>query len=181
MAPLIWCHGAGRELELPLALSSFRVAFKAIILKGTCLEVQLQRYREISNLPATGVSNMPFKEQHLKQLRAQCLVFLAFRNCLMPKKLHLEIALGNFSPKEDGPSKELIDNKEKELYINDQSNIPEGTMLFDRQNDVRQSEIVRQGTTSTGAVPEAIFLKESKGPNIIREMAESQEFLPMGS
>ncbi|KAF5931219.1 hypothetical protein HYC85_032092 [Camellia sinensis] len=28
---------------------------------------------------APGVSNMPFKEQHLKQLRAQCLIFLAFR------------------------------------------------------------------------------------------------------
>ncbi|KAM7497227.1 hypothetical protein LguiA_021641 [Lonicera macranthoides] len=27
----------------------------------------------------TAVSSMPFKEQHLKQLRAQCLVFLAFR------------------------------------------------------------------------------------------------------
>jgi len=29
-----------------------------------------------------SVSNMPFKEHHLKQLRAQCLVFLAFR-CIL--------------------------------------------------------------------------------------------------
>ena len=71
----------------------------------------------------TGKPAMPFKEQQLKQLRAQCLVFLAFRqtvlllpfgfekndlndifdvklccsmcrNGLAPKKLHLEIALG---------------------------------------------------------------------------------------
>ncbi|CAL4992621.1 unnamed protein product [Urochloa decumbens] len=35
-----------------------------------------------------------FREQQLKQLRAQCLVFLAFRNNLEPKKKHLEIALG---------------------------------------------------------------------------------------
>ncbi|CAO2149234.1 unnamed protein product [Urochloa humidicola] len=35
-----------------------------------------------------------FGEQQLKQLRAQCLVFLAFRNNLEPKKKHLEIALG---------------------------------------------------------------------------------------
>ncbi|KAF5187197.1 chromatin structure-remodeling complex protein SYD isoform X2, partial [Thalictrum thalictroides] len=40
-------------------------------------------------------STMPFREQHLKQLRAQCLVFLAFRNGLVPRKLHLEIALGD--------------------------------------------------------------------------------------
>ncbi|KAG2562658.1 hypothetical protein PVAP13_8KG249805, partial [Panicum virgatum] len=35
-----------------------------------------------------------FTEQQLKQLRAQCLVFLAFRNNMMPQKKHLEIALG---------------------------------------------------------------------------------------
>ena len=29
---------------------------------------------------ASASSNMPFKEHHLKQLRAQCLVFLAFRH-----------------------------------------------------------------------------------------------------
>ncbi|KAM3060846.1 hypothetical protein ACUV84_003977 [Puccinellia chinampoensis] len=35
-----------------------------------------------------------FTQQQLKQLRAQCLVFLAFRNQLEPRKVHLEIALG---------------------------------------------------------------------------------------
>ncbi|KAG2558202.1 uncharacterized protein LOC120686198 isoform X2 [Panicum virgatum] len=35
-----------------------------------------------------------FTEQQLKQLRAQCLVFLAFRNNMMSQKKHLEIALG---------------------------------------------------------------------------------------
>ncbi|RLM70212.1 chromatin structure-remodeling complex protein SYD-like [Panicum miliaceum] len=35
-----------------------------------------------------------FTEQQLKQLRAQCLVILAFRNNMMPQKKHLEIALG---------------------------------------------------------------------------------------
>ncbi|CAL4980760.1 unnamed protein product [Urochloa decumbens] len=39
-----------------------------------------------------------FAEQQLKQLRAQCLVFLAFRNNLEPKKKHLEIALGECPP-----------------------------------------------------------------------------------
>ncbi|KAI4317659.1 hypothetical protein L6164_025510 [Bauhinia variegata] len=52
----------------------------------------------VSGSPAS--SAMPFKEQQLKQLRAQCLVFLAFRNGLAPKKLHLEIALGTTFPRE---------------------------------------------------------------------------------
>uniref|UniRef100_A0ACD5X589 Uncharacterized protein n=1 Tax=Avena sativa TaxID=4498 RepID=A0ACD5X589_AVESA len=35
-----------------------------------------------------------FTQPQVKQLRAQCLVFLAFRNQLEPRKVHLEIALG---------------------------------------------------------------------------------------
>ncbi|KAG7018651.1 Chromatin structure-remodeling complex protein SYD, partial [Cucurbita argyrosperma subsp. argyrosperma] len=67
----------------------------------------------VSQVPTSSQSRLPFKEQQLKQLRAQCLVFLAFRlpillnlqiqNGLMPKKLHLEIALGNNFPKEACP------------------------------------------------------------------------------
>ncbi|KAI7726311.1 hypothetical protein M8C21_012286, partial [Ambrosia artemisiifolia] len=76
--------------------------------------LQNEASRDAGKLPALQASSagpsMPFKEHHLKQLRAQCLVFLAFsyntpfstyRNNLMPKKLHLEIALGNVFPKED--------------------------------------------------------------------------------
>ncbi|KAG0530216.1 hypothetical protein BDA96_05G166400 [Sorghum bicolor] len=39
-------------------------------------------------------SSPTFTEQQLKQLRAQCLVFLAVRNNMQPTKKHLEIALG---------------------------------------------------------------------------------------
>ncbi|KAL1334752.1 hypothetical protein AAHE18_11G199900 [Arachis hypogaea] len=46
----------------------------------------------------------PFEEQQLKQLRAQCLVYLAFRNRMVPKKLHLEIALGTTSSREGNTS-----------------------------------------------------------------------------
>ncbi|KAL6966430.1 hypothetical protein U1Q18_032209 [Sarracenia purpurea var. burkii] len=130
---------------------------------------------------AAGVSNLPFKEQHLKQLRAQCLVFLAFRNGMMPKKLHLEIALGNFLPKEDGPSKELIDRKGKELSLNDPSNIPEDTMPFGRLNNGRETEIVPQGPSSSGILTEANSSKESEDPNMIQEIAESHAFLMKGS
>ncbi|CAO2144427.1 unnamed protein product [Urochloa humidicola] len=45
-----------------------------------------------SSRPSTA--GAAFAEQQLKQLRAQCLVFLAFRNNLQPRKKHLEIALG---------------------------------------------------------------------------------------
>ncbi|KAK9757316.1 hypothetical protein RND81_01G155700 [Saponaria officinalis] len=68
---------------------------------------------------ASPTTNMPFKEHHLKQLRAQCLVFLAFRNGLPPKRLHLEIALGNILVQEgtsgsvDGAENELMPDKGK--------------------------------------------------------------------
>uniref|UniRef100_A0A6N2N9J3 QLQ domain-containing protein n=1 Tax=Salix viminalis TaxID=40686 RepID=A0A6N2N9J3_SALVM len=59
--------------------------------------------RDVGKSPVSQgcvLSGMPFNEQQLRQLRAQCLVFLAFRNSLLPKKLHLDIALGNVFPKE---------------------------------------------------------------------------------
>lgn len=85
--------------------------------------------------PQTSASlNMPFKEHHLKQLRAQCLVFLAFRNNLLPRKLHLEIALGGNYPKEDGNAdgtkRELKDSRE-EPGINHESG-----GMFSRANDI---------------------------------------------
>ncbi|XVE82038.1 hypothetical protein DITRI_Ditri15bG0114600 [Diplodiscus trichospermus] len=113
------------------------------------------------------ISGMPFKEQQLKQLRAQCLVFLAFRNGLMPKKLHLEIALGNTFPKEDGPRKEPNDHRAKAQISNEPSSISEVAMSFGRMNNAPSS------ATSTGRFPEAASLskeaeklkmEESNGP-----------------
>lgn len=46
--------------------------------------------------------NMPFNDYQLKQLRAQCLVFLAFRNKFPPKRLHLAVALDNSHAKNKG-------------------------------------------------------------------------------
>ncbi|XP_022760477.1 chromatin structure-remodeling complex protein SYD-like isoform X2 [Durio zibethinus] len=100
------------------------------------------------------ISGMPFKEQHLKQLRAQCLVFLAFRNGLMPKKLHLEIALGNIFPKEDGPRKELNDHRGKAQTSNEPSSISEVAMPFGRMTNAPS------GSTSTGRFPEADSLSK---------------------
>nr|KJB33147.1 hypothetical protein B456_006G257000 [Gossypium raimondii] len=112
-------------------------------------------------------SGMPFKEQQLKQLRAQCLVFLAFRNGLMPKKLHLEIALGNIFPKEDGPHKELNEYGGKSQTSNEPGSISEVAMPFGRMNNTPP------GFTSTGRFPEAdslskeaetLKVEESNGP-----------------
>ncbi|XVE65684.1 hypothetical protein DITRI_Ditri08aG0019500 [Diplodiscus trichospermus] len=80
-------------------------------------------------------SGMPFKEQQLKQLRAQCLVFLAFRNGLMPKKLHLEIALENIVPKEDGPSKELNNHRGRAQTSIEWSSASEVAMPFETMNN----------------------------------------------
>ncbi|PUZ45204.1 hypothetical protein GQ55_8G203500 [Panicum hallii var. hallii] len=64
--------------------------------KKQTLSSPLQRKRgQASMLPSSRPSlAAAFTEQQLKQLRAQCLVFLAFRNNMMPRKKHLEIALG---------------------------------------------------------------------------------------
>ncbi|XP_024989760.1 chromatin structure-remodeling complex protein SYD isoform X4 [Cynara cardunculus var. scolymus] len=110
--------------------------------------------------PSVGPS-MPFKEHHLKQLRAQCLVFLAFRNNLMPKKLHLEIALGNFFPKEDINSKEQIDQKGKEHSIGGQSISHEVGMPSSRI-DNRETERTGPGYSSSGFISETNLLKEGE-------------------
>ncbi|XP_021774078.1 chromatin structure-remodeling complex protein SYD-like isoform X3 [Chenopodium quinoa] len=89
--------------------------------------------RETGKYPAStaSVPSMPFKEHHLKQLRAQCLVFLAFRNGLAPKRLHLEIALGNILPKEgssssvDGAQMEQAKDKGKRQTTLESSSISE--------------------------------------------------------
>ncbi|XP_039058330.1 chromatin structure-remodeling complex protein SYD-like [Hibiscus syriacus] len=111
--------------------------------------------RDIRKSPSSqsASSGMPFKEQQLKQLRAQCLVFLAFRNGLMPKKLHLEIALGNISPREigntDGPCKDLIDHRGRAQTSNEPSSISEVAMSFGRMNNAPPA------LTSIGRFPEA--------------------------
>ncbi|KAK8276257.1 hypothetical protein V6Z12_D10G187200 [Gossypium hirsutum] len=105
-----------------------------------------------------ALSSMPFKEHQLKQLRAQCLVFLAFRNGLMPKKLHLEIALGNIFPREvgntDGVRKELNDHRGKAQTSSDPGSISEVAMSFGRMNNVPPA------LTSIGRFPEADSLSK---------------------
>ncbi|KAL8527534.1 hypothetical protein ACS0TY_005399 [Phlomoides rotata] len=88
--------------------------------------------RDVGKSPVSQASSvgLPFKEQQLKQLRAQCFVFLAFRNGLIPKKLYLEIALGNIYSKEDGTR--LMDQKGKEQLCHDPSSVSEVPRSLER-------------------------------------------------
>ncbi|XLR14291.1 hypothetical protein S83_042229, partial [Arachis hypogaea] len=93
--------------------------------------------RDMARSTIGGSSGVPFKEQQLKQLRAQCLVFLAFRNGLAPKQLHLEIALGTAFSRE---GKDHTDHKGKS-----QSSVELGTssgamMPFGGLNNMRQPD-----------------------------------------
>ncbi|XP_061992517.1 chromatin structure-remodeling complex protein SYD isoform X2 [Rosa rugosa] len=121
---------------------------------------------------ASASSGMPFKEQQLKQLRAQCLVFLAFRNGLLPKKLHLEIALGNTSPKEggntDGPRKDFVDHKGKAQSSNEPNNNSDASMPFGRLNHETDKSALSSGklleTDTLAKESESPKMEESNGP-----------------
>ncbi|XP_017245995.2 chromatin structure-remodeling complex protein SYD isoform X2 [Daucus carota subsp. sativus] len=111
----------------------------------------------ISQSPSAPI--MPFKEQHLKQLRAQCLVYLAFRNGLKPKKLHLDFALGNFFPKEEGPSKDMVDHKGKEQLFDGTSKSSDVPTPFGRQDNSRESENMRLDPSSIGLLSDVKLTK----------------------
>ncbi|CAA7396178.1 unnamed protein product [Spirodela intermedia] len=103
-------------------------------------------------------SEMPFKEQHLKQLRAQCLVFLAFRNNVPPRKLHLEIALGESYPKE-GKLSSPIEIKGKSMSSKEYGHCLESPGLFGRPNDMIETEKemnakIPPGSSSSGSLME---------------------------
>ncbi|MED6119742.1 hypothetical protein PIB30_014606 [Stylosanthes scabra] len=92
---------------------------------------------------------MIFGEQQLKQLRAQCLVYLAFRNRLTPKKLHLEIALGNTFSSEGNTS---------------------GVMTqFGGPSNLRQSDATPSGPSSAAKVQEADSLPKGTESPRMRE------------
>nr|XP_029119475.1 uncharacterized protein LOC105042102 isoform X2 [Elaeis guineensis]XP_029119476.1 uncharacterized protein LOC105042102 isoform X2 [Elaeis guineensis] len=104
---------------------------------------------------ASSSLNMPFKEQQLKQLRAQCLVFLAFRNNYVPRKLHLEIALGQSYYKEgvsaDGTRKGFSDSRAADASTKETGNSHESSIMFYRPNDIAK---IPPSTSSTGSIVE---------------------------
>uniref|UniRef100_A0A0E0LA35 Chromatin structure-remodeling complex protein SYD n=1 Tax=Oryza punctata TaxID=4537 RepID=A0A0E0LA35_ORYPU len=112
----------------------------------------------------------PFKEQQLKQLRAQCLVFLAFRNNLQPRKVHLEIALGVGPPASEGGSSgqrgsesRMADGSGKE-----NGNSQENPAIFGRPSDISRLQ-----STSTGSVADVD--SASKDPEIVKKKMKIAE------
>ncbi|RYR76311.1 hypothetical protein Ahy_A01g000911 isoform B [Arachis hypogaea] len=92
----------------------------------------------------------PFEEQQLKQLRAQCLVYLAFRNCMVPKKLHLEMALGTTSSRE--------------------GNTSGVTTQVGGRNNLRQPDTTPSGSSSAAKVQEANSLpKGTESPRTMED------------
>ncbi|XLS53910.1 hypothetical protein HN51_003665 [Arachis hypogaea] len=85
--------------------------------------------RDMARSTISGSSGVPFKEQQLKQLRAQCLVFLAFRNGLAPKQLHLEIALGTAF------SREAVKKVELEKQIQERAGAQASSATSFQQQD----------------------------------------------
>uniref|UniRef100_A0ACD5V8R8 Uncharacterized protein n=1 Tax=Avena sativa TaxID=4498 RepID=A0ACD5V8R8_AVESA len=95
--------------------------------------------------------NTPFKEQQLKQLRAQCLVFLAFRNNMPPRKVHLEIALGVGPPSEGGGiGQRGIESRLADGSARENGNSQEISATFGSQSDLS-----RLPSTSAGSIAEA--------------------------
>ncbi|KAM0895533.1 hypothetical protein ACQ4PT_023792 [Festuca glaucescens] len=95
--------------------------------------------------------NTPFKDQQLKQLRAQCLVFLAFRNNMPPRKVHLEIALGICPPAEGGG----IGQRGNESRVADGSARENGNSQEISATFGSQSDLSRLPSTSAGSIAEA--------------------------
>ncbi|KAK4419537.1 Chromatin structure-remodeling complex protein SYD [Sesamum alatum] len=133
-------HSAGKNISgkpldhggSSMATNANKVGFPSSLPEPNMVRATASRDTGKSPVPQASTAGLPFKEQQLKQLRAQCLVFLAFRNGLMPKKLHLEIALGNFYTKEDGTRRDHIDQKGKEQFIPDPSSVPEVPRSLER-------------------------------------------------
>ncbi|KAL6861338.1 hypothetical protein ACP4OV_017038 [Aristida adscensionis] len=105
----------------------------------------------------TGPSHMShtspsvlFREQQLKQLRAQCLVFLAFRNNLQPRKVHLEIALGRSPPVEsDSAGQRGSESRAADSSGKENGNSRENSAIFGRPSDM-----ARLPSTSAGSIAE---------------------------
>uniref|UniRef100_A0A453R9N1 Chromatin structure-remodeling complex protein SYD n=1 Tax=Aegilops tauschii subsp. strangulata TaxID=200361 RepID=A0A453R9N1_AEGTS len=130
-------------------------------------ESSLQEAR-LSSLPNRNVGpyqtshispNTPFKEQQLKQLRAQCLVFLAFRNNMQPRKVHLEIALGGGPTAEGGGAGQGgNESRVADGSVRENGNSQENSAIFGSQSDMS-----RLPSTSAGSIAEAdSSLKDSE-------------------
>ncbi|XP_021304222.1 chromatin structure-remodeling complex protein SYD isoform X6 [Sorghum bicolor] len=119
-------------------------------------------------------SNTPFKEQQLKQLRAQCLVFLAFRNNLQPRRVHLEIALGRGPPAEsDSAGQRGSEGRVSDALGKENGSSRENSGVFCRQTDIS-----RLPSTSAGSIAEVdSLLKDPENATKKIKVAEQEKSL----
>ncbi|XP_075522115.1 chromatin structure-remodeling complex protein SYD-like isoform X2 [Primulina tabacum] len=125
----------------------------------------------VSLAPGTGLL---FTNQQLKQLRAQCLVFLSFRNGLLPKQLHLEIALGNLYFKEDGPHRDLIDQKGKEQIP---TSVPEASRPLDKPASSKPHPSILESSSLMEANNAKVLEEKSFPPAILFENEQDRNHL----
>ncbi|KAI4371414.1 hypothetical protein MLD38_019653 [Melastoma candidum] len=121
-----------------------------------------------------------FNEQQLKQLRAQCLVFLAFRNGFPPKPWHVEIALGISHPKEgsslDASRPQLGGNREATQSSNDPIRISEPAIPSGRLSNVSGSYVC---SPSVGQSATQFMTKEVSLPNSMENSNYQSTELPL--
>ncbi|KQK18704.1 chromatin structure-remodeling complex protein SYD isoform X2 [Brachypodium distachyon] len=158
----------GKDLASGNAGTELHSAAKVGAHLGVTHGIPMQERQSISRAPQRTESsfqapNTPFKEQQLKQLRAQCLVFLAFRNNMQPRKVHLEIALGGGPPTEGGGTGQR----------GNESRVPDGSTrenCSSQENSAifgRQSDMSRLPSTSTGSVADVD--SSLKDPEIVKK------------
>eukprot|EP00268_Persea_americana_P041389 TRINITY_DN411_c0_g1_i8.p1 TRINITY_DN411_c0_g1~~TRINITY_DN411_c0_g1_i8.p1 ORF type:complete len:3251 (-),score=826.21 TRINITY_DN411_c0_g1_i8:3204-12956(-) len=124
---------------------------------------------------ASAPSDRPFKEHQLKQLRAQCLVHLAFRNRLVPRKLHLDIALGESYPNEGGADGiHGLNDHSRAIPLKEPFNNQEITGMSARSSDTLKNEKemsltrISPGSSSTASLVETDV--SSKDTEITKKM-----------
>ncbi|XP_078434053.1 uncharacterized protein LOC144705318 [Wolffia australiana] len=122
-----------------------------------------------------SASNMPFKEHHLKQLRAQCLVFLAFRNNVPPRKLHLEIALGERYPKEDGNHQGSIEIRGKSMPSQEHGHNPESAgSLTETESSSKNADTKNQNTTLVEVQRTEVSQLNAETRGLLKSQVESE-------
>ncbi|KAL0419602.1 UNVERIFIED_CONTAM: Chromatin structure-remodeling complex protein SYD [Sesamum radiatum] len=181
-------HSAGKSMSgkaldhggSSMATNANKGGFPSSLPESNMVRTTASRDSGKSPVPQASTAGLPFKEQQLKQLRAQCLVFLAFRNGLMPKKLHLEIALGNFYTKEDGARRDHVDQKGKEQFISDPSNVPEVPRSLERPDGSKGPPSI----LDSNSIKEADFAKipdeRSTQPAMLVENEQDRKCLVTG-
>ncbi|KAH9329797.1 hypothetical protein KI387_001905, partial [Taxus chinensis] len=115
--------------------------------------------------------NSPFKDYQLKQLRAQCLVFLAFRNKIPPKTAHLEVALAVNHTKTKCTSETEIGKTEK--HGEDEEDLFEGKAHKGPCNVAQERKMI-ESKEMENATPKLIHAASFSGSPVEAESTSKE-------